>query len=80
MASILKREIKSYAYVLIELKRKISATFPHETMPVIPPAFSECLAVDATVIERRDSAFESGRFRNGIENFKWPFASATGGI
>jgi hypothetical protein len=58
MASILEREIKN-AYVSIELKRKFSATLPHEIMPVSPPASSSSLAVDAAVIERRDGAFES---------------------
>jgi hypothetical protein len=80
MASILKREIKFYAYVSIELKSKISDTLAHETRPVSPPAFSECLAVDAAVIERRDGAFESEQSRNGIEIFKYPWGSVTGRV
>jgi hypothetical protein len=43
-------------------------------MPVNPPAFSECLALVAAVIERRDGTFESGRSRNGIEICEWPWS------
>jgi hypothetical protein len=43
---------------LFELKGKLPAAFPHEIMPVNPPTFSKSLALDAAVVERRDSAFE----------------------
>jgi hypothetical protein len=50
-----------------ELKRKLPAAFPHEIMPVSPPTFLGSLALDATVVERRESAFEGEQSRNGLE-------------
>jgi hypothetical protein len=65
MASILKREIKFFAYVSIELERKFS--LPHFPMKICP------FKLDVAAIERRDSAFESRRSRDGIEPSSGPW-------
>jgi hypothetical protein len=61
------------------MKENFPATFPREIMPVGPPTFSDCLAVDAAVIEHRDGVFESGRPRNSIEICKRPLGLVASG-
>jgi hypothetical protein len=49
-------------------------------MPVSPPTFFTCLALDAAAVECRYSAFEGERVRNEIEIFEGRFSLATGGV